>query len=247
MSIATEIENDPDVIDGVYYPSEDGKSKAVTIVHVNEALELFSLLRNHFRARPDVLVSCDSFWYWEEGNPKARISPDIMVCLGVDRKSIERSYVLWRYYNVVPSVCFEFAAGRTWRKNLTQVKDIYEGLGVREYFLFDPDYKYLKNGLIGFRLKKGKYVEIAPDNDGSMLCKSLKLGLAPIGRFLRLSDPTALRILPTAQEEADLERSRADAEHRRVEELQKEVERLRAQLHSKKHRTNGGQSRTSSS
>ncbi len=233
MSIATEIDDDPDIIDGVYYPSEDGKSKASTIVHVVEALELFSLLRNYYIIRPDVLVSCDSFWYWEEGNPKARISPDIMVCLGVDGEVLRRSYLAWCENNVVPSVCFEFASTGTWRKNLTKTKEIYERRGVGEYFLFDPDYKHIKAGLIGFRLKKGKYIEIAPHADGWILCESLNFRLVPSGHLLRLADPKTGRILPTDKEEA--------------EELQKEVERLRAQLHPKKQRANGGPSRSRSS
>ena len=257
MSIATEIEDDPDVVDGVYYPSEDGKPMALTVVHTFTALELVALLRMHI-SRTDKLVGCDNFWYWEEGNPKARISPDIMVCLGVDGESIERSYLMWRHHNVVPSVCFEFASRGTYRKNLTQTKDIYERLGVSEYFLFDPDYKYVKAGLLGFRLKKGKYVSIPAETDGSMQCKSLNFRLIPVGRCLRLADPKTGRVLPTQAEETDLQHCRADAQQRRADEeqrradeeqrraddLQKEVERLRAQLHSKKPRTNGGQSRS---
>jgi len=253
MAIATE--EDPDVIDGVYYQSEDGKPMGLTIVHVVTALELFQLLRNHyFRVRADVFVSCDQFWYWEEGNPKARISPDIMVCFGVDGAVLRRSYLQWRENNVVPSVCFEFLSRGTWRKNLTLTKDIYEQRGVAEYFAFDPDYKYVKTGLKGFRLKKDKYVEIVPDDDGSMLCKSLNFRLAPVGRSLRLADPKTGELLLTEVEKVSLaDRKAEDAdrkakeEHRRAEELQKEVDLLRAQMNPKKHRTNGAHPRPSSS
>jgi Uma2 family endonuclease len=227
MSIATEIEDDPDVIDGVYYPSEDGKPMSLTVVHVATATELFNLLKKRYKSRPDVFIGYDNFWYWEKGNPKARISPDIMVCFGVDRDRIRRSYIAWRHNDVVPSVCFEFASRGTWRKNLNETKQIYERLGVSEYFLYDPDCKYIKAGLLGWRLKRGKYVKIAADENGWMLCKSLNSQLVPDGDLLRLFDPVTGQFLLTGDQEAELQERRADEERRKAEEERRKAEEER--------------------
>ena len=39
-------------------------------------------LKTYYAGRPDVYVAGNNFVFWEEGNPKARISPDAYVVFG---------------------------------------------------------------------------------------------------------------------------------------------------------------------
>jgi Uma2 family endonuclease len=235
-------ESDPDVIDGVYYPSSDGKPMAETFLHVLAIFEIFELLRERYRDRNVVYIAADMFWYWERGNPSACVAPDLMVNFGVPEGDERRSFKTWIENGVVPSVTFEMASKGTWRKNVGKTRDTYERLGVKEYFIFDPEDKYLETQLLGFRLRSKKYVAIAAKSDGSMLSQVLGLKLTPEGRHLRLADiETGERLLTPAEREA----RRAEEERRRADELAEENARLRAQLRQRQNGKNGGAPATS--
>ena len=57
--------------------------------YVTDALEVY------YADRPDVYVSGNNFVFWEEGNPKARISPDGYVVFGVPQRQRD-SYMAWK-------------------------------------------------------------------------------------------------------------------------------------------------------
>jgi hypothetical protein len=102
---------------------------------------------------------------------------------------------------------------------------IYQKLGVREYFIFDPTSDYIKDSpLIGFRLEDRDYVEMELKGD-HMRSDELGLDLVIVGNTLRLFDPLSGKFLLTPEEEADA-RIRAEAE----------VERLRAEIESLKQK-----------
>ena len=88
-----------------------------------------------------MFIASDIFWYWEEGNPSACISPDVMVVPGVRPRDPRerRSFFSWEEGGAVPAVVFEMASRSTWREDVDEKFDRYEQLGVREYFLFDPE------------------------------------------------------------------------------------------------------------
>jgi hypothetical protein len=107
-------------------------------------------------------------------------------------------------------------------------------LGVKEYFLFDPERDYLKPPLQGFRLLDGKMISIEPDRQGCLFSEELrlKLRLSDEG-YLRLILPDTAEILPRLRDykmraEASEAKARADAEARRTAEV--EIARLKAEL-----------------
>jgi Uma2 family endonuclease len=228
----------PDLIDGVYYPSEEDMPMAETGIHAQAMIRLFQLLRRVFGRREDVYVAVNMFWYWERGNPAACSSPDVMVNLGVRGNHERRSFRTWLEGGVVPAVTFEMASENTWRTHLNENRPEYERLGVREFFMFDPEDLYLPQQLLGFRLEDGRYVPLTADETGAMLSQELNLLLIPDGAFLRLADPATRRFIPTDAEEveekerradeesrrANAERQRADEERRRAEEQQRRAE-----------------------
>lgn len=49
----------------------------------------------------------------------------------------------------------EVSSRRTWLEDLYKKWQLYARLGVREYFLFDPQYDYLPEPLMAWRLGEG--------------------------------------------------------------------------------------------
>ena len=211
----------------VYYPESDGQPVAETDVHRTLMFELIGMLQAFFRTDPHVYISGNLFFYYQEGDPRQVVAPDVFVVHGV-RNQPRRIYKLWEE-GVVPAVVFELTSRSTRREDLRSKYDLYERLGVTEYFLFDPLDEYLRPPCQGYRLRQGRYRPQVPAEDGSLWSVALGLALHGRGEQLRLYDPAGQRWLPTPQEaeeraqEAE-ERASVEAGARRVAEEQATVE-----------------------
>jgi len=245
------IEEEPD------YPCSNGKPMGETPFHVQAIMFLFEALRDHFRPRrPDIYIAANMFWYFEEGKPASNVSPDVMVIPEVGW-AVRDLFLSWKEKRPAPAVVFEMASKSTWRENLGEKRRLYERLGVSEYFVFDPQAKYVKPPLRGFRLKGSTYQKVAANAAGAMTSLELGLRLIPEGLMLRLIDAqTGERVLTKderiekEQELAEQERRRAKLERKKVREerqrlkqeqqrsqaLEAEIARLRAELKKR----NGG-------
>ncbi len=222
----------------VYYPESDGQPVAETDVHRTLMFELIGMLQTFFRADPHVYISGNLFLYYQEGNPRRVVAPDVFVVLGVPNQP-RRIYKLWEE-GVVPAVVFELTSRSTRGEDLRGKYDLYERLGVREYFLFDPLDEYLRPPLRGYRLQQGQYQPLAVEADRSLWSVALGLALHVRGTQLRLYDPAGQRWLPTPQEEeaarrvaedrAQVAEARATVEADARREAEAEVARLRALL-----------------
>jgi hypothetical protein len=120
----------------IEYPESDGKPVGETDVHRREILHTIETLERHFRDTPDIYVSGNLMFYYEEGNPLAVVSPDVFVVKGV-RKRLRRTYKLWEE-GVAPCVVIEMTSRSTRLEDKGNKRALYALLGVREYFLFDP-------------------------------------------------------------------------------------------------------------
>ena len=205
-----------------FYPSSDGKPMAETNEHRDLIHVTIDSLRAHFAGQTDRWISGNDFVYYEEGNPKARVSPDTYVVFDVPHRD-ERSgsFRVWEEGGRTPNIVFEFTSGKTKREDQTTKRDLYETvLKVPEYILFDPMTKsYLKPRLQGYRLIDGVYQRI-PLLDGNRLySQELGLELVMDGVTLRFFDPkTGLFLLtPTeARQRAAEETERANREAERA-------------------------------
>ena len=224
----------------VYYPTGDGKPMAEDEPHLNLMNYSIPALRYRLRNRPDVYVAGNNFLYYEEGNPKARVSPDCYVALGVEPKGRRRFYKVWEENGIAPAVIFEFTSKKTKKEDLTIKKSLYEQvLRVQEYFQFDPTGDYLKPRLQGQRLHEGVYQPIEL-REGRMFSEQLGLELVIEGENLRFYDPANGEWLRTyeqaetqrlAQEQrAQAEAQRAEAADQRAETAEAELARLRAEI-----------------
>ncbi|MCZ6680483.1 MAG: Uma2 family endonuclease [Candidatus Poribacteria bacterium] len=206
----------------VYYPESDGKPMAETDVHRDLMINFIEMLKNHFQNRSDVYVSGNLLLYYEEGNPRKSVAPDVFVVLGVEKKQ-RRTYLLWEE-GKGPDFVLELSSKNTYRTDLNRKKELYaQVLGVSEYFLYDPDHQYLNPVLQGYRLVDGDYVQISPVAD-RIPSNVLDLAL----RFkadgeLGLYNPQTQTWLLLAEE-------RAEQTEERAELAEAELARLRAEL-----------------
>ncbi|MEN3336180.1 MAG: hypothetical protein V7641_5545 [Blastocatellia bacterium] len=209
-----------DQVTSIYYPESDGEPMAETDVHRRMFVYFTTALENFFRDEPNIYISGDLLLYYAEGDPKKRVVPDVFVVRGVPEGN-RRIYKLWEEGHP-PNVVFEFSSRQTWREDLHVKWRLYEQLGVKEYFIFDPEYDYLVEPLVAYRLEDGQYAPLEIQ-DGRVRSEALGLDVVDTGETLRLFDPQAGKFLPTPAEEAEaLRQARLEAAR-----LRQELEQLK--------------------
>ena len=145
------------------YPESDGEPMAETERHQKTMIDLIDIIEQHFKDDPDVHVSGNLLVYYEEGNPRKSVSPDVFMVRGVSKKEL-RTYKTWEQKPTLDFV-LELASPSTFRRDFTEKKEIYaKMLRVKEYYIYDP-YHEIEPSFIGFRLVGEAYEEIAYVND----------------------------------------------------------------------------------
>ena len=144
----------------IVYPSGDGEPVAESYAHMYVMFVTLEVLRQYL-AGQQATVLANQFLYYAQGFPKLRVAPDVMVIFQVPPGGRD-SYKIWEE-GQVPQVIFEMTSAQTQRQDQEYKKDLYQALGVQEYWLFDPKGEWLKQQLVGYRLVEENYVLI-PDN-----------------------------------------------------------------------------------
>ena len=103
-------------------------------------------------------------------NHRLFIAPDIYIAFDVDMMAIREktSYNIWEV-GKPPAFALEVASPSTYQRDLYEKPDIYERIGVAEYWMFDPTGGNLYGqALAGFRLVDGRYesIDVAPNEHG---------------------------------------------------------------------------------
>ena len=158
------------------YPSSDGLPLAENDWQLEAILDAVSVLKVRYGGRPDVYVSGDLLIYYEEGNPRKSVAPDVFVVFGA--ASHKRNvYKLWEEPKA-PDFVLEVASENTWREDLGRKRALYAELGVREYWLFDPRDEYFDPPLQGLVLRDRDYYALpALVENGARQIRSEVLGL----------------------------------------------------------------------
>lgn len=202
------------------YSSSNGKPMAETDKHRKLMVDFIQMLEYHFREANDVYVSGNLLMYYEEGNPRQSIAPDVFVAFGVGKKP-RRTYLTWEEGNT-PDFVLEVASPSTYQHDFGPKKQLYASvLAVKEYYIYDP-YGDITPSFMGYRLIDGEYQEIAFVN-GRLPSTVLDLELAEYEGNLRLYNPATQRWLQPPEERAE----QAEAE---LAEALAELERLRAKV-----------------
>ena len=199
----------------VEYPSSDGKPLAENDAQHTAILYGISALRVRYAGRGDVYVSGDLLIYYEEGNPRVSVAPDVFVVFGVEHR-MRMSYKVWEE-GKGPDFVLEVASPNTWREDVGPKRGIYAGLGVKEYCLYDPMGEHLKPVLQGYRLVDGVYERqpLVESLDGTLTLRSETLGLDlwAKGGKMRFRDPeTGMDLLSHEEEHAARQAAAAQAE-----------------------------------
>ena len=113
--------------DDIEYP--EGRWTAQSIWHGDAVRQATVALLSHFRRREDVLVAMELAVYYERGNGKARLQPDLQVVFGVDRGGNRSSYKVWEEGKAADFV-LEVASPSTAENDARHKAGEYAGIGV---------------------------------------------------------------------------------------------------------------------
>jgi Uma2 family endonuclease len=197
----------------IIYPSSDGEPLAETQQHVLAILMALALLRLYLQEQQAV-VFADQFLYYIEGNPRARVAPDVMVVFDIEKR-LYANYKIWEGRQT-PAIIFEVTSAGTRETDWNFKKTLYEQLGVTEYWLFDPYGEWITEQLQGYRLNEDGVYKPIRDNCSEVLQLKLQAEEYLI-RFYRLDNGEKLLTLEesysanlAANQRADQEKARAD-------------------------------------
>ena len=187
----------------IHYPDSDGKPMAENDWQRRVIHYALIVLENRYAGRPDVYVSGDLLIYYEEGNPRASVVPNVFVVFGAEKRK-RMNYKLWEEPKA-PDFVLEVASPGRWREHEGPKRALYERLGVREYFQHDPLGEHLPSPLQGRRLVRGAYepLPVVPSPGGTLLLHSETLELDLLvdrsGKF-RFRDPVTGEFLLSLRE-----------------------------------------------
>ena len=216
----------------VEYPSSDGKPMAESKYQLVPLTYAYDALERHFRQRRDVFVAADMLIYYEQGNPKARVAPDLFVVLGT-RDHLRHSYLLWEEPKG-PDFVLEITSRSTRGEDQGRKRELYRELGVTEYWQFDPTGDYLEPPLQGLQLIRGEYLRVPASElaDGTTSLHSSVLDLEVRLRDgeLRFYDALTQRYLLSSTEteqawqQAEQDRRQAEQDLRREQQTRHTAE-----------------------
>ena len=135
---------------------------------------VIGILFEMYKDSPDVFATGGGFILYDRTNGNRRVAPDFLIAFGVDavyiRDSEMPNYLVWEI-GKVPDFVMEVASESTAANDLGHKRELYERLGVQEYWRFDhKSGEHYGQPLAGERLVDGVYqpYEILADEDGSL-------------------------------------------------------------------------------
>ena len=198
------------------YPESDGKPMAETPIHWRATYDAAYPLHWFFEERSDVYVGSDMLLYYVEGDLKRSVAPDVWVAFGVPKLPERRTWLIW-LEGKGPDFVLEITSKSTKREDEVKKKKLYEELGVKEYWQFDPTGDYLDPILKGRVLgPEGKYRDLVlKERDGVLRHRSLLgLELCLEGDRVFYFDPARNRRLLTPAEQRDARHKEEGARHK---------------------------------
>jgi len=214
--------------------------------HARAQFLAFGALTGHFSGRADCFVGQELNVYYRLGDGKTFVTPDVLVCFGVDAAALEDdvSYRIWDA-GAPPAFVLEVASERTHMRDREEKPAIYLEVGVKEYWRFDHTGGEMYTPFLQGGRRAGDAwapIAVAPDGEGRLCGRSAVLGLDLCAeeRRLRFRDPAtggwlhdpdetglALEQTGLALEQTRRERDAAQA---RAAAAEAEVAALRAKL-----------------
>jgi len=194
--------------------------------------ELHRLLRNalietlqaFYADEPLVHVTGDVLLFYEKGNRRKHLAPDVFIAFGVG-KQIRDNYLMWE--EAPPSVVIELTSPTTRTDDLGPKFALYRDvLKVKEYFLFDPKEDLIAPSMQGWRLVKGQYRAIRPVA-GRLPSRELGLHLEREGNRAYLWNPATQQRLLSPAQQAEQARELAEDAREQAEDAREQAEQAR--------------------
>ena len=192
----------------IEYPSADGRPVAESDFQLNSLIYARERLRIYFRdecKRDDVYVAGNLLIYYEEGNPRRSVAPDVFAVVGWQAMTAPRTCSGGSARH--PTSCWRSPRGPRGDEDQGRKRERYRTLGVKEYWQYDPTGDYLQPPLQGLELVAGSYVRMPGRQPaaGTLALASRVLGLELhlTKHGLRYHDPvTGKYLLSHAESEA---------------------------------------------
>jgi len=161
--------------DAVEYPERQWIAQSVG--HGDAVRLATAALEHHFRNRADVLVAMELSVYYEQGNNRAWLRPDVLAAFGVGRGG-RSVFKVWEE-GKAPDFVLEVASPSTADNDAWHKARQYARIGVREYWRLDPEGGVMGTPLEGYRAPGGRYerVESVAGAGGVEYLRSRVLGL----------------------------------------------------------------------
>ena len=211
---------------------EDGYLVEDSMGQREDHLRQTSLWYHALRRRlPTATVCSDLFLHYRRGDRGAKLVPGLFVALRAPPREGRLSYKLWE--DPLPELVVEMLSDSTSAKDVGSKRRTYAHLGVREYWLFDPEGFEQPTPLTGHRLRAGRYRPIAADATGRLHSGVLGLDLHVRAGELRFRDPATgedLRTYDEAEDGRAAAERKAGAEKDRADAAERELARLRLLL-----------------
>ncbi len=206
--------------DEVEYP--EGHWIAQSVGHGDAVRQAATALDYHFRARADVLVAMELVVYYQRGNNKLRLQPDVQVVFGVEHCGSRGSFRIWEE-GKAPDFVLEVASPSTAENDARHKAREYAEIGVREYWRLDPAGTLMEDSLEGYVANAGRYEQVQPvegtGRGGALRSRVLGLEL----RSRRQAGVTVLVFIdPRTGEEFDGRLEEAER-RRRIAEQEKQA------------------------
>ena len=225
--VAAAPDSEPDQVE---YPERQWIAQS--IAHGEAVLQAAAALRQHFDDRQHVLVAMELAVYYQRGNDKVWLQPDVQVVFGVNSEN-RSSFRVWKE-GKAPDFVLEVASPSTAKNDAKHKAHEYARIGVREYWRLDPQGGLMASPLEGYEAQGGRYDRMQPvaHSEGGRYLRSRVLGLEL--RSQRQAGATVVVFRdPVTGEEFDGALSAAE-QRRRVAEDRASAEAERASAEAKR-------------
>lgn len=178
----------------------------------------------------------NTFLYYREGDPHARIAPDVYVLPGVPQEQLGKTWRMWEL-SAPPSLAVEIVSNDA-HKDYFDAPAIHSEIGTRELVVYDPEMPARSKTRVRFqvfrRLPKRGFVlteSTQEDRVRSVLgCFLRVVGRGDARRLRVAKGPHGDELLPTDTERLASLAKKASAEARRAAELEAEVVATQARV-----------------
>ncbi len=224
-----------------YLHPKEGYHMPNNTFHADTISDARDMLARRYANQPTVGVFTDLLIIWDIPDLGDH-SPDVCVIFGVKDKDRDRPHFKVAEEGVRPSLMIEVVSGRYRKADRETKVEEYESAGVQEYVIIDRRRRRGQTSyeVLGYRLVRGRFRPISPDEQDRILCRMVGLWLSMSeGRVVMEDAESGERLLTSRELEARVreEQTAREAAEARAREEQKarevaeaEVARLRAEL-----------------